>query len=99
MAGAISKARAGMTAGCGSSTAWSGRCSAPSGAREQHATFDDDTPCGTGILPDGRLVVLTMNRKRLLTYAEGRRNVDGNHRHGGDSPHGIQIHHERERRA
>ena len=36
----------------------------PSGAREQHAKFEDDTPCGTGILPDGRLVVLTMYRKR-----------------------------------
>ena len=44
----------------------------PSGEREQHATFDDDTPCGTGILPDGRLVVLTMYRKRLMTYADGR---------------------------
>ena len=44
----------------------------PSGEREQHAKFDGDTPCGTGILPDGRLVVLTMYRKRLLTYADGR---------------------------
>ena len=44
----------------------------PSGEREQHATFDDDTPCGTGTLPDGRLVVLTMYRKRLMTYADGR---------------------------
>src|SRR4029079_16124505 len=44
----------------------------PSGQREQHATFDDDTPCGTRILPDGRLVVLTMYRKRLMTYADGR---------------------------
>jgi sugar lactone lactonase YvrE len=43
----------------------------PSGEREQHAKFDD-TPCGTGILPDGRLVVLTMYRKRLMTYADGR---------------------------
>jgi sugar lactone lactonase YvrE len=44
----------------------------PSGEREQHATFEDDTPCGTGILPDGRLVVLTMHRKRLMTYADGK---------------------------
>ena len=44
----------------------------PSGAREQHATFEDDTPCGTGVLPDGRLVVLTMHRKRLMTYANGK---------------------------
>ena len=44
----------------------------PSGEREQHAKFDDDTPCGLGILPDGRLVVLTMYRKRLMTYADGR---------------------------
>ena len=43
----------------------------PSGEREQHAKFED-TPCGTGILPDGRLVVLTMYRKHLMTYADGR---------------------------
>jgi sugar lactone lactonase YvrE len=43
----------------------------PSGEREQHAKLDDDTPCGLGILPDGRLVVLTMYRKRLMTYADG----------------------------
>ena len=41
-----------------------------SGNCEQHATFDD-TPCGTGILPDGRLVVLTMFRKQLLAYRDG----------------------------
>ena len=44
---------------------------APSGECEQHAKFDDDTPCGLGILPDGRLIVLTMFRKRLLAYADG----------------------------
>jgi sugar lactone lactonase YvrE len=44
----------------------------PSGEREQHAKFEDDTPCGVGVLPDGRLVVLTMYRKRLMTYADGR---------------------------
>jgi len=44
----------------------------PSGEREQHAKFEDDTPCGIGILPDGRLVVLTMYRKRLMTYADGK---------------------------
>jgi sugar lactone lactonase YvrE len=44
----------------------------PSGEREQHAKFEDDTPCGLGILPDGRLVVLTMFCKRLMTYADGR---------------------------
>src|SRR5438132_1562298 len=27
----------------------------PSGEREQHAKFEDDMPCGVGILPDGRL--------------------------------------------
>src|SRR5512136_624439 len=42
-----------------------------SGECEQHAKFEDDTPCGVGILPDGRLVVLTMFRKRLMTYADG----------------------------
>jgi sugar lactone lactonase YvrE len=44
----------------------------PCGECEQHATFADDTPCGLGTLPDGKLVVLTMFRKRLLTFAEGR---------------------------
>jgi sugar lactone lactonase YvrE len=43
----------------------------PSGEREQHAKFED-TPCGVGVLPDGRLVVLTMYRKHLMTYADGR---------------------------
>ena len=43
----------------------------PSGACEQHAKFEDDTPCGLGVLPDGSLVVLTMFRKRLMTYANG----------------------------
>jgi sugar lactone lactonase YvrE len=42
----------------------------PSGECEQHAKFDD-TPCGTGILPDGRLVVLTMFSKRLLAWHNG----------------------------
>jgi sugar lactone lactonase YvrE len=44
----------------------------PSGERQQHATFEGDTPCGTGILPDGRLVVLTMFRKHLMSYADRR---------------------------
>jgi sugar lactone lactonase YvrE len=43
----------------------------PSGAREQHAMFEDDTPCGLGVLPDGKIVVLTMFRKRLLAYSQG----------------------------
>src|SRR5258705_7037110 len=42
-----------------------------SGEREQHAKFEDATPCGLGVLPDGKLVVLTMFRKRLMTYADG----------------------------
>jgi sugar lactone lactonase YvrE len=42
-----------------------------SGKCEQHAKVEDDTPCGLGHLPDGRLVVLTMFRKRLMTYADG----------------------------
>jgi sugar lactone lactonase YvrE len=41
-----------------------------SGECEQHARFDD-TPCGVGVLPDGRIIVLTMFRKRLLAYADG----------------------------
>src|SRR6185369_1021775 len=44
---------------------------APSGDRELHATFADDTPCGLGVLPDGRIVVLTMFRKRLMSFADG----------------------------
>jgi sugar lactone lactonase YvrE len=44
----------------------------PSGSCERHATFSDDTPCGLGILPGGGLVVLTMFRKRLLTFADGK---------------------------
>jgi sugar lactone lactonase YvrE len=43
----------------------------PQGYCEQHATFDDDTPCGLGILPAGKVVMLTMFRKRLLAYADG----------------------------
>jgi sugar lactone lactonase YvrE len=43
-----------------------------SGKCEQHAKFEDDTPCGLGVLPDGKLIVLTMFRKRLMTYADGR---------------------------
>lgn len=43
----------------------------PSGNCEQHAKFEDDTPCGLGVLPDGRLIVLTMFRKRLMAYADG----------------------------
>jgi sugar lactone lactonase YvrE len=43
----------------------------PSGECERHAKIEDDTPCGLGILPDGKLVVLTMFRKRLMRYADG----------------------------
>jgi sugar lactone lactonase YvrE len=42
-----------------------------SGECKQHAKFEDDIPCGSGFLPDGRLVVLTMFRKRLMAYADG----------------------------
>jgi sugar lactone lactonase YvrE len=42
-----------------------------SGECQQHAKFENDTPCGLGVLPDGKLVVLTMFRKRLMTYADG----------------------------
>ena len=45
---------------------------APSGECELHAKFDDDTPCGLGVLPDGRIIVLTMFRKRLFAYADGK---------------------------
>ena len=43
----------------------------PSGERERHAKFENDTPCGLGILPGGKLIVLTMFRKHLMTYADG----------------------------
>jgi len=42
-----------------------------SGDRQEHAVIADDTPCGLGVLPDGRIVVLTMFRKRLLAFADG----------------------------
>lgn len=42
-----------------------------SGDCQQHAKFDDDTPCGLGVLPDGRIIVLTMFRKRLLAWHDG----------------------------
>jgi sugar lactone lactonase YvrE len=38
----------------------------------EHASFADDIPCGLGVLPDGRIVALTMARKRLFTFAGGR---------------------------
>jgi sugar lactone lactonase YvrE len=44
---------------------------APSGECQKHAKFEDDIPCGIGVLPDGRLIVLTMLRKRLMSYANG----------------------------
>jgi len=43
----------------------------PSGDRQEHAVIADDTPCGLGVLPDDRLIVLTMFRKRLLAFADG----------------------------
>jgi sugar lactone lactonase YvrE len=43
-----------------------------SGTCEQHAKFDDDTPCGLGILPDSKIVVLTMFRKHLMSCVDGR---------------------------
>jgi sugar lactone lactonase YvrE len=45
---------------------------APSGECAQHAKFDDDTPCGTGVLPDGRIIVLTMFKKRLFALRDGK---------------------------
>ncbi|VIO74293.1 SMP-30/gluconolactonase/LRE family protein [Bradyrhizobium ivorense] len=43
-----------------------------SGELQQHATVTDDTPCGLGVLPDGDIVVLTMFKKRLLRFADGK---------------------------
>jgi sugar lactone lactonase YvrE len=44
---------------------------APSGECAQHAKFDDDTPCGLGMLPDGRIIVLKMFSKRLMAWRDG----------------------------
>ncbi|WP_407170267.1 SMP-30/gluconolactonase/LRE family protein [Bradyrhizobium sp. ORS 111] len=44
----------------------------PSGERQEHAAVTDDTPCGLGVLPNGDIVVLTMFRKRLLRFADGK---------------------------
>ncbi|QPF81956.1 SMP-30/gluconolactonase/LRE family protein [Bradyrhizobium genosp. L] len=44
----------------------------PAGDLQQHAAVTDDTPCGLGVLPDGDIVVLTMFRKRLLRFADGK---------------------------
>ena len=59
------------------STAWKGRCSSLSlsGEYKQHAKFDD-TPCGLGVLPDGRIILLTMFRKRLLAHRNGELSLD-----------------------
>jgi sugar lactone lactonase YvrE len=43
----------------------------PSGVQE-HAVVADDTPCGLGVLPGGDIVVLTMFKKRLLRFADGK---------------------------
>jgi sugar lactone lactonase YvrE len=43
----------------------------PSGECVQHAKFDDDTPCGLGVLKDGRIIVLMMFKKRLLAWRDG----------------------------
>src|SRR5258708_7188179 len=40
------------------------------GKCEQHAKLADDTPCGLGVLPDGKLIVLTMFRKLLMSYSD-----------------------------
>lgn len=42
-----------------------------SGECQQHAKFDDDTPCDLGVLKDGTIIVLTMFRKRLLAWRDG----------------------------
>ncbi|KJC59433.1 hypothetical protein UP10_18185 [Bradyrhizobium sp. LTSPM299] len=44
----------------------------PAGEVTEHAGIADDTPCGLGVLPDGDIVVLTMSRKRLLRFADGK---------------------------
>ena len=43
---------------------------APSGECQQHAKFDD-TPCGPASCRTAGSIVLTMFRKRLLTYGDG----------------------------
>jgi sugar lactone lactonase YvrE len=44
----------------------------PTGGLQEHAVVSDDTPCGLGVLPNGDIVVLTMFRKRLLRFADGK---------------------------
>ncbi|MBR0934393.1 SMP-30/gluconolactonase/LRE family protein [Bradyrhizobium jicamae] len=44
----------------------------PAGELQQHAEVTDDTPCGLGTLPGGDIVVLTMFRKRLLRFSDGK---------------------------
>lgn len=44
----------------------------PTGDLREHAAVADDTPCGLGVLPDGRLIVLTMFRKQLLALSDGK---------------------------
>jgi len=44
----------------------------PSGELQEHAAVADDTPCGLGVLPNGDIVVLTMFKKRLLRFADGK---------------------------
>lgn len=44
----------------------------PLGERQEHAVVTDDTPCGLGVLPNGDIVVLTMSKKRLLRFADGK---------------------------
>src|SRR5260370_16811624 len=41
------------------------------GACEQQAKFGDERTWGLGVLPEGKLIVLTMFRKRLMSYADG----------------------------
>lgn len=44
----------------------------PAGDRQEHAVISDDTPCGLGVLPDGDIIVLTMFKKRLMCFSDGK---------------------------
>src|SRR5438876_756845 len=69
---------------------------APSGECEQHAKFEDDTPCGLGVLPDGRIVVAEMDGECLAEYdIEADGGLNFRRRFGRmKTPDGICLDHE-----
>lgn len=73
MEDATTKGRGGMPDASGSPIAWPELLSiGSSGDLQEHALLPEDTPCGLCVVRDGTLVVLTMFRKRLLAFSDGR---------------------------